>query len=256
MRAERELKDRAVIVTGAATGIGAGIARHFAQDGARVVVADIDAGRAAAVAAELGSEHISIALDVASADSWANAMHTVEAQAGGLHVLVNCAGINPVGDVLSIALDDWRRTIGVNLDGVFLGCRSAIPLIAKSGGGAIVNIASPVGVKPVPDLIAYGASKAGVLNLTKSVALYCAGAQNGIRCNAIIPGAVHTEMTERFLRTTPDYDQTLEKISSGRPLRRLGTPQDIAEAALFLASDRGGFITGESLAVDGGALLI
>lgn len=244
------------MVTGAATGIGAGIARCFAQDGARVVVADIDGDRAAAMAADLGPAHRSIALDVASDDGWAAAMRAVADRFGGLNVLVNCAGINPVGDVLSLSLEHWRRTIGVNLDGVFLGCRNAIPLIAQGGGGAIVNIASPVAQKPVSGLVAYGASKAGVLNITKSIALYCAEAKNGIRCNAIIPGAVHTEMTERFLRTTADYDGTLAKISSGRPLGRLGTPGDIGEAALFLASDKAGFITGESLAVDGGALLI
>ena len=253
---ERTLKDRIVMITGAATGIGAGIAQKFAQHGARVVVADLDAERAAATARDLGPEHFSIPLDVASDESWTEAMAEVAASAGALGVLVNCAGINPVGNVMSISLENWRRTLAVNLEGVFLGCRHAIPAIARAGGGAIINIASPVGQKPTAALIAYGASKAGVLNLTKSVALHCAAERNGIRCNAIIPGAVHTEMTERFLRTTADYQRTLENISSGRPLGRLGTPEDIGKAAVFLASDDAAFITGESLAVDGGALLV
>lgn len=251
-----KLQDRIVLVTGAATGIGAGIARRFAVDGARVIVGDLDAERAALLAAELGPTHTSLKLNVASDESWGEAITQVEARYGGLHVLVNCAGINPVGSVLSLSLEDWKRTIGVNLEGVFLGCRHAIPLLHRSGGGAIVNIASPVAQKPTAALVAYGASKAGVVNLTKSVALLCAQEQLNIRCNAVIPGAVHTEMTERFLQTTPDYQKALESISAGRPLRRLGTPEDIGEAVFFLASDAAAFITGETLAVDGGALLV
>lgn len=247
---------RIVIVTGAATGIGAGIAARFAADGARVLLADIDGARAAQAARELGDGHASITLDVSSDESWAAALAFARSMEGRLGVLVNCAGINPVGDVLSLSLENWRRTLAVNLDGVFLGCRHAIPVLAEGGGGAIVNIASPVAQKPVAGLVAYGASKAGVLNITKSIALHCAAARNGVRCNAVIPGAVHTEMTERFLQSTGDYDAMLRKISLERPLGRLGTPQDVAEAALFLASDAAGFITGESLAVDGGALLI
>lgn len=250
------ISGKAVVVTGAASGIGAATARLAAARGAQVVLADRDGPRGTDVAGQIGAGALFLELDVSSDASWQAALATVRERFGRLDVLVNAAAINPSTTIVDTSIEDWRRAFSVNADGVFLGCKYGVRLMIETGvAGAIVNVSSPMGVKPWATLIAYSASKAAVLNLTKSVALYCAQQGTGIRCNAVVPGAVHTAMMERFLETVPDRDETLARLAAGQPMGRLVEADEVAEAILYLASDGSPFVTGAVLPVDGGSHL-
>ncbi|OJU41550.1 MAG: hypothetical protein BGN99_04625 [Alphaproteobacteria bacterium 65-37] len=247
------LAGKVAIVTGGGSGIGAATVRRFRAEGAHVIVADLDAPRAEQVAAEAGSPAIAHALDVRDEAAWATLIAVAERQFHSLHILVNCAGI--VGPMtgqtpLELSLDDFRLIAAVDCESVFLGCKTAIPLIARSGGGAIVNISSIAALRPTPSLVGYGAAKASVRQITKSIALYCAQNNLGIRCNSLHPGIVRTPMFESAFTA----EERARRIS-GVPLGRLGEPEEIADAALFLSSDEARYITGAKLVVDGGIVM-
>ena len=247
---------KVVFIPGAASGIGAATARLAAARGARVVLADRDVRRGTEIAGEIGNNALFLELDVSSDAAWQAVLSTVRERFGKLDVLVNAAAINPSTNIVDTSIEDWRRAFSVNADGVFLGCKYGVRLMIETNvAGAIVNVSSPMGVKPWATLIAYSASKAAVLNLTKSVALYCAQQGTGIRCNAVIPGAVHTAMMERFLETLPDREETLARLAANQPMGRLVTVEEVAEAILYLASDGSPFVTGAVLPVDGGSHL-
>jgi 3(or 17)beta-hydroxysteroid dehydrogenase len=250
--ADGRLAGKVAIVTGGGSGIGAAIVRRFRREAARVVVADIDLPAAEAIAAEPGAEAIAVAHDVRDEAAWRELIGRCEARFGGLHVLVNNAGIvGPDGqDPERLTLDAWQAVVAVDAEGVFLGCKTAIPAIARAGGGAIVNISSIAALRPTPGLVAYGAAKAAVRQLTQSVALYCARNRLRIRCNSIHPGIVRTPMFEAAFDEAERRRRTDEV-----PLGRLGEPEDIAEAVLFLASDESSYITGAKLIVDGGIVM-
>ena len=251
-----EIPGKVVFITGAASGIGAATARLAAARGARVVLADRDVQRGTEIAGEIGNNALFLELDVSSDAAWQAVLSTVRERFGKLDVLVNAAAINPSTNIVDTSIEDWRRAFSVNADGVFLGCKYGVRLMIETNvAGAIVNVSSPMGVKPWATLIAYSASKAAVLNLTKSVALYCAQQGTGIRCNAVIPGAVHTAMMERFLETLPDREETLARLAANQPMGRLVTVEEVAEAILYLASDGSPFVTGAVLPVDGGSHL-
>ncbi len=251
-----EIPGKVVFITGAASGIGAATARLAAARGARVVLADRDVRRGTEIAGEIGNNALFLELDVSSDAAWQAVLSTVRERFGKLDVLVNAAAINPSTNIVDTSIEDWRRAFSVNADGVFLGCKYGVRLMIETNvAGAIVNVSSPMGVKPWATLIAYSASKAAVLNLTKSVALYCAQQGTGIRCNAVIPGAVHTAMMERFLETLPDREETLARLAANQPMGRLVTVEEVAEAILYLASDGSPFVTGAVLPVDGGSHL-
>lgn len=251
-----EIPGKVVFITGAASGIGAATARLAAARGARVVLADRDVRRGTEIAGEIGNNALFLELDVSSDAAWQAVLSTVRERFGKLDVLVNAAAINPSTTIVDTSIEDWRRAFSVNADGVFLGCKYGVRLMIETNvAGAIVNVSSPMGVKPWATLIAYSASKAAVLNLTKSVALYCAQQGTGIRCNAVIPGAVHTAMMERFLETVPDREETLARLAANQPMGRLVTAEEVAEAILYLASDGSPFVTGAVLPVDGGSHL-
>ncbi len=251
-----EIPGKVVFITGAASGIGAATARLAAARGARVVLADRDVRRGTEIAGEIGNNALFLELDVSSDAAWQAVLSTVRERFGKLDVLVNAAAINPSTNIVDTSIEDWRRAFSVNADGVFLGCKYGVRLMIETNvAGAIVNVSSPMGVKPWATLIAYSASKAAVLNLTKSVALYCAQQGTGIRCNAVIPGAVHTAMMERFLETVPDREETLARLAANQPMGRLVTVEEVAEAILYLASDGSPFVTGAVLPVDGGSHL-
>ncbi len=250
------LDNKVALVTGAAMGIGAAIAERFVEAGAAGVVFDINAERAQQMAQGLSRKGRALAIhgDVAREEDVQNAVARTVEGLGSLDVLVNNAGIEVVGQVVDLTSADWDRQLGVNLKGVFLFCKYAIPhlrgLPAQAGrGGAIVNISSVHAFVSYAGNAAYDASKAGVIGLTRALALD--HGREGIRVNAICPGYISTAMMDEWLALQPDPEATLKQVLSFHPVGRIGTPRDIAEAALFLASDAASFISGTYLVVDG-----
>jgi NAD(P)-dependent dehydrogenase (short-subunit alcohol dehydrogenase family) len=246
-----ELAGKVALVTGAASGIGRAAALRFAKGSAAVMCADIDAGGAKETAervAAQGGRGAALALDVTDEGAVRDALARTVSELGGLNVLFNNAGVG---------VQSFERTLDVNLKGVYYGLRHGAELLASRGGGAIVNTASIAGlvgldgIVPVEGAlegggIGYIASKHGVVGLTRQYALHYA--RRGVRVNAVAPGYIVTQMTA-MLRQTPDLEQ---RVAKQHPMERLGRPEEIAEAALFLASDAASFITGVVLPVDGG----
>jgi NAD(P)-dependent dehydrogenase (short-subunit alcohol dehydrogenase family) len=244
------LDDKVALVTGAAAGIGAGIVQRFVEAGAQAVVFDINAEGARQMAQRLSRSRRALALhgDVAREEDAQNAVARAVEEFGRLDILVNNAGIGMTRQVVDLTSADWDRQLAVNLKGVFLFSKYAIPHM-RSRGGAIVNIASVHVFVSYAGNAAYDASKAGVLGLTRALALD--HGHEGIRVNAICPGYINTPMMDEWLAIQPDPAATMKQVLSAHPLGRIGTPRDIAEAALFLASDAASFISGTYLVVDG-----
>lgn len=250
MRGAGRIMRHTVLVTGAAAGIGAGIADRFAETGFAVAVFDIDAAGAERKAEELRrhAPALSIAGDVGREEDAKRAVEATVAEFGRLDVLVNNAGIEVAGSVKDLTTADWDRQMNVNLRGVFLMCRSAIPHLCRQGG-SIVNIASVHAFLSWPDSAAYDAAKSGLIGLTRAMALDHGG--DGIRVNAICPGYIQTPLMDRWLDSLPDREEALRQVRSFHPVGRIGTPRDIAEAAFFLASEGASFISGTTLVIDG-----
>lgn len=252
------LSGKTALITGAARGIGAAIARAFVDEGAHVIVADIDVETGRATAAAIGG--IFASLDVASEADWT----TIAERFPEVDVVVNNAGITgfegpfegtpPPHDPEHATLPDWRAVHKVNLDGTFLGCRYAIRAMRKKGAGAIINISSRSGLVGIPMAAAYASSKAAIRNHTKSVALYCAGQGLNIRCNSIHPAAVMTPMWEPMLGDGPDRADREAALVADTPMRRFGRPEEVAALAVLLASDEAAYVTGAELTIDGGIL--
>jgi len=248
---------RVALVTGGAMGIGRGIVDAFVADGASVAVADIDGPAAAAVAEAVeraGGRALATVGDVSRSDDAARMVAETLAAFGRLDILVNNAGIQPQDwyfRVEDMPDEAWDRVLGVNLKSVFLMSRSAIPAIRAAGGGVIVNIASVQGLQSMPRVPAYAASKGGMLSLTRNMALDYAS--EGIRVVAICPGTIDSALVRTAARAEGgDEEETIRRYGAVHPIGRIGTPDDIGQAVLFLASDRASFITGEYLCVDGG----
>lgn len=249
MTKPNRVSGKIALVTGGASGLGAAIARRLAEEGAHVAVADIDSEGANAIASDIGG--VPVTLDVTREEDWARAVRETTDRCGALHILVNNAGILIKGSVEELSLTDWRKVHDVDLDGVFLGCKHAIQAIAAAGGGSIVNISSISGIIGGHNLAAYNSAKAGVRLLTKSVALHCARKQYNIRCNSVHPAFVATALLDD-VSTAMSRDELAEKLARQVPLGRLGTPQDVANAVLYLASDESAFMTGTEMILDGG----
>jgi NAD(P)-dependent dehydrogenase (short-subunit alcohol dehydrogenase family) len=190
-------------------------------------------------------------LDVTKEDQWKNVISNIEKDIGSLNILVNNAGIGGGGDVESTDLESWHLVHSVNLDSVFLGCKFSLPLMRKSGNGSIINISSMSGIVASHNMSAYNSSKAAVRHLSKSIALHCAKSTNLVRCNSIHPVFTRTAMVQSMIDAAPERNIE-EKLVQQIPLRKLAEPIDIANAALFLASDESSFITGTELVIDGG----
>lgn len=238
------LADKTVIITGAGGGIGAATAQLFAKEGAQLVLTDIQAEAAAGVAGAIGQQAIALPHDVTDEISWQAVMDKTLAQFGKLDVLVNNAGILHVGDVANTTLRDWKRVQAVNSDGVFLGCKLAIPLMEKAGGGSIINISSNSANMGVASFCAYSASKGAVRSLTKSVAAYCRERQKGVRCNSVHPKGVATRMI------TSMFDGIGDETVRASLMKKLCSPEDIAPMLLFLASDAGKIANGGEFTID------
>lgn len=246
-----ELNGRTALVTGAASGIGRATARRLAEAGARVILADRDAARLPEAMTELtAGPHRSVVIDVTNEDDWQTLAEDIGNSGAGLDILVNNAGFGTFRSIADTSLAQWRSIIAVNLDSVFLATRALLPLLARSpAGGAIVNMSSIRGIAAAPNAASYCAAKGGVRLLTKAVALECAALGNGVRVNSIHPGHIHTPLTAAAHADEATHRLLLADI----PIGRMGTADEIADAILFLASDRSRYMTGAELVVDGGS---
>ncbi|MFT3998152.1 MAG: glucose 1-dehydrogenase, partial [Asticcacaulis sp.] len=247
------LKDKVAMVTGGAQGIGEAIVRAFVAEGAQVVIADIDPEEGRRLSQALPGT-VFRQLDVSDETQWIAALDSVVTDFGRLDVLVNNAGITgraeTKNDPEHTTLEDWRRVMSVNTDGVFLGCKHAIRVMRPAGRGSIINMSSRSGLVGIPHQAAYAASKAAVRNHTKTVALYCAEEGMSIRCNSVHPAAILTPMWEAMLKDEADK----AAVAAGTPLHRFGRPDEVAAVVLLLASDEATFITGSEFNIDGGVL--
>jgi len=246
------VQDRIALITGSASGIGLAAAKLFAEEGARVVLTDRDAAALKAAVAELGPRASSRLLDVTREDEWLSVTDGVVRDCGRIDILVNNAGVALFKDIEATTLEEWRDLMAVNLDGVFLGCKHAIRVMKDRGGGSIVNMSSVAGMIGYGSLAAYGASKAGVRLLTKTVALHCARKGYNIRCNSVHPSFAETPMLRSIIATARNPQKMEDHCMTAAPLGRLAQPIEVARAILFLASDESAFTTGAELAVDGG----
>jgi len=254
------LAGKVAIVTGAASGIGAACARLFAQEGARVALTDVNEAGVHGVASEIGGPAFALVHDVADEASWQHVVAETHTRCGGLHVLVNNAGIGRACRLVETTMAQWRTMMSINLDGVFLGIKHVIPAMRASGGGSIVNISSIDGILGAPLRVPYCAAKSGVLGLTRAAAIECCELGDPVRVNSVHPGPVATGIFGDALPNTPAdvvaYLGGMEGVGAyymrNTPQRRFADPAEIAAGALYLASDESGFVTGTALVIDGG----
>jgi len=251
------VQGKVALVSGAASGIGRATAELLAAEGAKLVIGDVNenGGRETVARIETkGGNALFQRLDVTSESDWAAAVDATVARFGRIDILVNNAGMETVKLITETSLGDWRKLMGVNLDGVFLGSKAAIVAMRKTGGGAIVNISSIAGINGYARQTAYCASKGGVRLLTKATAIECAEQGWNIRCNSVHPGVIDTPMARGLLEGLDPAvaAQRLERLKAMHPLGHIGEPNDIAAAVVYLASDAAKFVTGTELIVDGG----
>lgn len=256
------VKDKVALITGGASGIGAATASLLKDEGAIVIIGDLPSSQGERIAVQLQSSFCS--LDISKEDDWATCVRNIVQKFGRLDVLVNGAGIE--GDMQdglpdTMSFSEWRKVMTVNLDGTFLGCRAALSQMGTAKKGSIINMSSIASYYPTNQSTAYGASKAGVTQLTKSVAFH--GALNGgrIRCNSVHPGMIETPMLDRIFgglsqRGEDEPRSRADEFKSRIPLGGSGTPEDVADLILFLASDESKYITGSEFLIDGGWRLL
>ncbi|MDG6078672.1 glucose 1-dehydrogenase [Erythrobacter litoralis] len=254
----RRVAGKLALVTGAAQGLGAAHATLLAREGARVVCTDVNGegakGTAARIVEQFGAgTAVGARHDVTDPEAWERVVALAKDEIGGLNVLVNNAGIGVGGTIETCDFDDWRRCFSVNVDSIFHGCQKALPLMREHAPGSIVNISSIAGLIASDTMPAYNASKAAVWMLTKSIALHCAKNRMDIRCNSVHPTFVDTPILDGTARNhNIDKNVLLEKLARQIPLKKVGEPDDIANAVLYLASDESKFMTGAELKLDGG----
>ena len=246
------LEGKVAVISGGARGMGAAEARLLAKEGAKVVIGDIREEEGRQVEAEIseaGGEALFVELDVTKEGDWQRAVEATVSRFGKLNVLVNNAGISPPGTIEDTSVETWDQTMAVNVRGVFLGTKAAIPEMRKAGGGSIINISSFVGIvgsESSPP--AYVASKGAVRSFTKAIAIQYA--KDRIRCNSVHPGPIETPIFAEFLAANPTARENL--LSATPPGGRFGQPKEVAFGVLYLASDESSFVTGAELAIDGG----
>ncbi|MGV6847359.1 MAG: glucose 1-dehydrogenase [Marinibacterium sp.] len=256
------VKDKVALVTGARRGLGAAIAAMLAREGARVVLTDRKSDGSEAVMKQIadeGGEAIFLEHDVTRPEDWDRVVGETVQRFGGLSILVNNAGVGAGKDIEAVTLEDWRWVMSINLEGAMLGTKRAIAAMKGTGGGSIVNISSIEGLVGDSRMVAYDASKAGIVLLSRSAALYCAEEGYNIRVNTVHPGFIDTKMVGGFLKHIAndinkdgDVARARRELEARHPLGHLGEPDDVAYAVLYLASDESKFATGSELVIDGG----
>jgi 2-keto-3-deoxy-L-fuconate dehydrogenase len=246
------LDGKIAFITGAGSGIGEAVARCFAEQGARVVIGELSEEAGSRVATEIGEAAAYKVLDVADSSSVKNAFDWTVSEFGRLDVLVNNAGIPLVGNVEETAEDDFERLHRVNVSGVFHGCKHAVPIMSRQGGGNIINIGSVAGLVAVDRRFAYSSTKGAVIAMTRQLAIDYVGQK--IRVNCICPGTVYTPFVEAYLQKyhAHEIEETRAKLNARQPIGRMGHPTEIAQMAVYLASDESEFVTGSILTIDGG----
>jgi len=248
-----KVEGKVALVTGAASGMGRADAVLLAAEGARVVVADLNEADGQAVAESIGDQAVFMRLDVTDEANWRDVIASTVETFGRLDILVNNAGMIALGSVVDTELDDWRRVNAVNSEGVFLGCKHAIPAMADSGGGSIVNMSSVAAIHGQSFVAAYSASKGAVRALTKNVAMYCKEQKNGIRCNSVHPDGVKTPMVVKV--ATGKDTATQADIDRVGAMGNMCEPEDVANMVLFLASDQSRFVNGTEMLIDNAATI-
>lgn len=249
-----QLEGKVAIVTGGASGIGAATVERFVQEGAKVLSTDVQEALGQSVADEAGA--LFMTQDVSAPDAWDQVMAKVQSEYGRLDILVNNAGIVIGKNIEDVDLESWHHLLGINLTGVMLGCQKAIAAMRQNPGGSrgsIINIASTSAFAALPGDVTYTASKSAVRMLSKSVAVHCAHNGLNIRCNNLIPGATHTAIIDTAAKNVPGMVDIAAAMS---PMNRIGQGSDLAAAAVYLAGDDSGFVTGSDLLVDGGMLAV
>lgn len=243
---------KVALVTGGGSGLGKADCLMLAAEGAMVVVSDINLEAAQAVADEIGANAIALKHDVSSESDWQSAIAQTEARFGGLHVLVNNAGIVVIADPEETTLEQFRKANAVMSEGVFLGCKYAMPLMARSGGGSIINMSSTASHLGYPVFFAYSAAKGAVRAMTKSIAIHCQAKGYGIRCNSVHPASIETPMIQFAEGRSGNEAAVPEGVL---PAGAVGAPKDVASLVLYLASDESRFINGTEILIDN-ALII
>lgn len=253
------LEGRVAVITGSGRGQGLSAAKRFAEEGASVVINDLDDATVKSAVEEIlsaGGKAAGAVADVSDPDDVQAMLRVAKTEFGGFDIMYNNAGIGfsakarmgiAMDDIVSCTIEDWDRIIGINLRGAFLCSKFAVPMLEERGGGVIINTASIAALRGGPSVHAYSVSKAGVVMLTRCTA--SAYGKLGIRCNAILPGVIDTDMIHDTMLTS---DQARDGIAMATPIGRIGTPEDIANVAVFLASDAASFLTGQAIPVDGG----
>jgi NAD(P)-dependent dehydrogenase (short-subunit alcohol dehydrogenase family) len=252
----QKLKDKVALVTGSGAGIGESICLRFAREGVTVVGMDIDQSEAERVAAAVNSEGnraYSQPGDVSKRADCARVVEWTSANAGNIDILCNVAGIVETGTVLEASEESWQRTMDVNLKGMFYLSQLVLPSMIHNGGGSIINISSVVAVKGAKSRCAYSVSKAGVIGLTRSLAVDFI--DKGIRANAICPGVVESPSWHERVKQAPDPEKALKEFIERAPMGRVGQPEEVAALCAYLASDESAFVTGQILSIDGGATM-
>ena len=249
------LEGKVATITGGASGIGRGIAHRLAEVGARIAVLDVDERKGPEVAAQIekqGGSCLFLKCDVGSSVDCRRAVESAVANWGNIDILCNCAGIAVRKDVVELTEQEWDRALGVTLKGIYLLCHEVVPHMIRSGGGSIINVGSGWSLKAGPKAASYCAAKAGTLNLTRAMAID--HGRHNIRVNCVCPGDVDTPMLESERVQLGQDPHSFLEAAANRPLARVGTPDDVANAVLFLASPMASWITGAALVVDGGGL--
>ena len=248
------LEGKTALVTGAASGIGLQTSIRLAEEGARVMMTDINLEEGRQQAEKLGANATFLKLDITEEEEWISVLDETVKRFDRLDILVNSAGMVLIADVEQITLEEWRKVHAVNLDGTFLGCKHGVRVMKEFGAGSIINLSSVSGMIGGFNLAAYNSSKGAVRMLTKSVALHCARAGYGIRCNSIHPTFIETPMLESMIRDSPDPEKARQTRVRQVPLRRIGKPDDVANMIVYLASDESTFVTGTEMVIDGGVI--